>query len=85
MVQLYQLKKFVISNYIMFLHVIIGTYQLMQFFNLKLSYMRYQVILFSTCRYMVDLGSVLFYTAIELGVMAHLYQLNYFFNVNLTF
>jgi len=60
MVQLYQLKKFVISNYILFLHVIIGTYQLMQFFNLKLSYMRYQVILFSTCRYMVDLGSVLF-------------------------
>ena len=60
MVQLYQLKKFVISNYIMFLHVIIGTYQLMQFFNRKLSYMRYQVILFSTCRYMVDLGSVLF-------------------------
>ena len=59
-------------------------YQLMQFFNLKLSYMRYQVILFSTCSYGTPRFCAFLDWNWDLEVTAHLYRLNHFCNLNLT-
>jgi len=64
--------------------IIVRMYQLMQFFNLKLSYMRYQVILFSTCSYGTPRFCAFLDWNWDLGVTAHLYQLNHFCNLNLT-
>ena len=57
--------------------IIVRVYQLMQFFNLKLSYMRYQVILFSTCSY----GTPRFYVFLDwnwdLNLICLRYQISY--------
>ena len=64
--------------------IIVRVYQLMQFFNLKLSYMRYQVILFSTCSYGTPRFCAFLDWNWDLEVTAHLYRLNHFCNLNLT-
>ena len=64
--------------------IIVRMYQLMQFFNLKLSYMRYQVILFSTCSYGTPRFCAFLDWNWDLEVTAHLYRLNHFCNLNLT-
>ena len=77
-----------VLSYILLSHIIIvRVYQLMQFFNLKLSHMRYQVILFFLHVVMIHLGLcfIFLYCNWDLGVTIHLYQLNHFCNLKLTF
>ena len=67
-----------VLSYILLSHIIIvRMYQLMQFFNLKLSYMRYQVILFSTCSY----GTPRFYVFLDwnwdLNLICLRYEISY--------
>lgn len=57
----------------------------MQFFNLKLSYLRYQVILFSTCSYGTPRVCAFLDCNWDLGVTVHLYQLKHLCNLKLNF
>ena len=70
---MYEISSYILSSHI----IIVRLYQLIQFFNLKLSYMRYQVILFSTCSYGTPRFCVFLDWNWDLNLICLRYQISY--------